>query len=86
MLPEIKYSIQFFLSVPAGQNASESTNSYAGRIKSKEMSRMSDETMKERVFLHSRYSRQTDTVEHMKSITHKIMGGLLQEQEEEQEE
>jgi len=29
MLPEIKYSIQFFLSVPAGQNASEIANSYA---------------------------------------------------------
>eukprot|EP00013_Stygamoeba_regulata_P028100 CAMPEP_0177646912 /NCGR_PEP_ID=MMETSP0447-20121125/10021_1 /TAXON_ID=0 /ORGANISM="Stygamoeba regulata, Strain BSH-02190019" /LENGTH=42 /DNA_ID= /DNA_START= /DNA_END= /DNA_ORIENTATION= len=42
--------------------------------------------MKERVFLHSRYSRQTDTVEHIKSITHKIMGVLLEEQDDQSEE
>jgi len=50
------------------------------------MSRMSSTTMKERVFLHSRYSRQEKTVEHIKFITRNVMGALLEEQAKEQSE
>mmetsp|Transcript_1138 Transcript_1138/g.3504 ORF Transcript_1138/g.3504 Transcript_1138/m.3504 type:complete len:139 (+) Transcript_1138:63-479(+) len=50
------------------------------------MSRRSETSIKERVFLHSRYSRQKDTVEHIKFITHKVMGALVEEQNKQTEE
>mmetsp|Transcript_43239 Transcript_43239/g.109203 ORF Transcript_43239/g.109203 Transcript_43239/m.109203 type:complete len:162 (+) Transcript_43239:378-863(+) len=69
-------AIQFFLAVPAGQNASESGNSFAGRVKDKSMGKLSDEKMQQRTFLHTLYATVDNPMQRVESLTERVQQQL----------